>query len=116
MIIFDENIEEHWIQLAKKAGLDYFSIRECKSGITDREVIEIAKSKKGLIVTEDKDFGELVVRLKKPHHGILLIRLAGFPSNEKATLAVNAISNHFKELKNAFSVLDHNKLRIRILE
>jgi len=60
MIIFYENIEAHWIQLIKKSNLDYFSIRENCSGISDREVIEIAKNKKGLIVTEDKDFGELV--------------------------------------------------------
>jgi predicted nuclease of predicted toxin-antitoxin system len=48
MIIFDENIEEHWIQLTKNAGLEYYSIRENCAGITDREVIAIAKSKKGI--------------------------------------------------------------------
>jgi predicted nuclease of predicted toxin-antitoxin system len=46
--------------LTKKAGLEYYSIRENCAGITDKEVIEVAKSKKGLIVTEDKDFGELI--------------------------------------------------------
>lgn len=115
-IVIDESVDAAITEALRIHGFVVISIAEDQSSISDNEVLEVANKHAALLVTEDKDFGELVVRLKKPHHGILLIRLAGFPSHEKATVAVNAISNHFKELKNAFSVLDHNKLRIRILE
>jgi predicted nuclease of predicted toxin-antitoxin system len=60
MIIFDENIEEFWINLAKENLINFISIRDSYSGLTDIEVIELASKFNGLIVTEDKDFGELV--------------------------------------------------------
>jgi hypothetical protein len=39
MIVFDENIEEYWINLIQSKGYNYFSIRKEKAGITDYEVI-----------------------------------------------------------------------------
>jgi predicted nuclease of predicted toxin-antitoxin system len=60
MIIFDENVEDYWIRLVKSKGYKYFSIRENCPGISDNEVINIALKYKGLIITEDKDFGELL--------------------------------------------------------
>lgn len=46
MIIFDENIEFHWIELIKNTEWDYFSIRENCPGISDKDVIKIARAKK----------------------------------------------------------------------
>jgi len=37
-----------------------YSIREHHQGINDRMVVETVKSKNGLLITEDKDFGELI--------------------------------------------------------
>ena len=115
-IVSDESVDAAITEALRVKGFAVFSIAEEQSSISDTEVLNIANKYAALLITEDKDFGELVVRLRKPHHGILLLRLAGLPSNEKASNTVNAVSAHFNELKNAFSVLDHNKLRIRILE
>lgn len=42
---------------------------------SDAEVLAIAFKRNALLITEDKDFGELVFRFQKPHKGILLIRI-----------------------------------------
>ena len=72
---------------------------------------QIACEKQALLLTEDKDFGELVFRLQLPHHGILLIRI------EKAELKIFsvalAIQQHYEEMINRFSVINSNKLRIK---
>ena len=46
-----------------------------KAGITDDEVLQTAFREDRILLTEDKDFGELVCRLKKPAYGMILIRI-----------------------------------------
>jgi predicted nuclease of predicted toxin-antitoxin system len=60
VIIIDENVDQWIIDQLVKQEVDVFSIRQHKAGISDREVIKIAASKKGILLTEDKDFDELV--------------------------------------------------------
>ncbi|GAB3419308.1 hypothetical protein GCM10027516_14610 [Niabella aquatica] len=71
----------------------------------------IAVKNKALLMTEDKDFDELVFRLGLPHCGILLIRI------EEASLKISsvtvAIDQHLPIMLNRFSVLKNNKLRIK---
>ena len=45
-------------------------------GAADDDVLALAFNERRILLTEDKDFGELVYRLKKPAHGIILIRIA----------------------------------------
>jgi predicted nuclease of predicted toxin-antitoxin system len=74
MIIFDENVEEYWIQLVKSKGFEYISIREICSGVTDIEVIDIARKFNGLVITEDKDFGELLFSFGVEKVSVLFMR------------------------------------------
>lgn len=60
MIIADENLYQQFIDRLSANGFDVFLIREQLSGISDYEVAAFAQHKQGLIITEDKDFGELV--------------------------------------------------------
>lgn len=75
--------------------------------------MEIAVKNRSLLLTEDKDFGELVYRFKMNHFGILLIRLVNYSSSEKAELVLLTLKKHSDKLKNVFSVLDERKIRIR---
>ena len=59
MIIADENLHQQFIDRLSADGYDIFLIREHLSGVSDYEVAAFAKYKQGLIITEDKDFGEL---------------------------------------------------------
>jgi len=44
----------------EKAGLHVVSISEFMAGADDETVIDFARSERRLLVTEDKDFGQLV--------------------------------------------------------
>ena len=113
MIIFDENIEEHWIQLAKQAGLDYFSIRESNSGITDREVIEIAKSKQGLIVTEDKDFGELIFSYGIKNVSVIFMRYDQPQYSQIEHYFIRCLLDYLENPQTCFITISKNKIRKR---
>ena len=60
MIIADENVEKYWIDLLRSSLYQVYSIREENPGISDTEIIALVKDRKGILLTEDKDFGELV--------------------------------------------------------
>jgi predicted nuclease of predicted toxin-antitoxin system len=60
MIIADENVELHWINLLESKNYPVLSISKEHPQLPDSGVIEIAKKHKGILITEDKDFGELI--------------------------------------------------------
>ena len=61
-------------------GYPVLAIAESFSSISDPQVLQIAVDRKAVLLTEDKDFGELVHRLRMPHCGILLVRLFNIDS------------------------------------
>ena len=114
LIVADECVEYEIVELLRQEGIPVLSIMESYSGIKDATVLKIAVDQSALLLTEDKDFGELVFRLQLPHHGILLVRFSnGFDPDIKAQSVLKTITEKFEEIDNRFSVLDEHRLRIR---
>ena len=113
-LVADESADADIVDGLRLKGFEVLAISETSPSIKDSAVLEIAYTKEALLITEDKDFGELVMRLKMSHKGILLIRLSGILPGEKAAIVINAVSNHSSQLQNSFSVLDSKKLRIKL--
>lgn len=67
----------------RESGHDVLYVKEDMPGITDTEVLKTAYNEQRVLVTEDKDFGELVYRLKKEVHGIILLRFKVAEKNKK---------------------------------
>ncbi len=109
-IVADESVDHRIIVSLREAGFSVYSIGENQPAIRDEEVLELAVVNNALLLTEDKDFGELVFRLQLKHKGILLIRLE---EKEKTKEVVQAIVKYFPDLLNKFSVLNDNKLRVK---
>ncbi len=76
-------------------------------------VLAIALKEEALLLTADKDFGELVFRNHAEHCGVLLIRSVEDDLDENAANTLAAIEQHGPELLNRFSVLAGRGLRIR---
>jgi predicted nuclease of predicted toxin-antitoxin system len=112
-IVADESVDFGIVVKLRQKGIDIVSIYEEYSGIKDAEVLRIAKDKQCLLITEDKDFGELTYRLKLEHRGIMLIRLSDIPRMERIELVLKTIEQHFNMLENNFSVLTKRGLRIK---
>ena len=114
LIFIDECVEYEIIQLLRQNDITVLSIMESHSGIKDIEVLQKAVENDAFLLTEDKDFGELVFRLKLPHTGILLVRFPNsYDPDLKAKIVVKTILEKFEEMENYFSVLDENRLRIK---
>lgn len=113
-LVADESVDSGIVKGLRKKGIVVFSIAEECWGIKDAKVLTIAFEKDSLLITEDKDFGELAFRLRFQHKGILLIRLSDVPRYERLNLAVETIFKHIHKMENNFSVLTKNGLRIKM--
>ena len=74
-LLANENIPEQVIAALRKAGHDIVWIRLLCPGATDSEVIIRALKERRIILTFDKDFGELAFRHRRVAPGIILLRL-----------------------------------------
>ena len=79
----------------------------------DSYVLAAAKREKRILVTNDKDFGELVIRLKKPASGVILLRLKldSIQNRQKCTLSV--IETLQDKLITSFVVVTEGLVRVR---
>jgi len=111
--VADENVDASIVNALRAAGHEVWSVSEETKAITDEEVLRQASDAIALLLTSDKDFGDLVFRQGKANAGVLLLRLAGVPGREKARLVTQALQAYGDELRAAFSVLTRRALRIR---
>jgi predicted nuclease of predicted toxin-antitoxin system len=63
-IVVDESVDFGIISNLRKIGYNIISIAETSPGIPDQQVLDIAMHNNALLITEDKDFGELTFRLR----------------------------------------------------
>ncbi len=93
-------------------GHDVFSVYEVARGESDIELIRKAKEEDYILITNDKDFGELVFRLDEPHSGIILLRLDDERSENKKNVLKELLKYHRNELKDNFVVVTEEDIRI----
>ena len=81
----------------REEGHTVLAIVEMEPSISDEAVLEIANQQGMVLLTGDKDFGELVFRDRQYAFGIVLIRLSGLTAMAKAEIVVSAKINGRKE-------------------
>ena len=73
-ILADENVEGEIIMPLRSAGHIVSDIKEISPGINDPEVLVVANQSRQVLMTNDKDFGELVYRDRLFSSGLILLR------------------------------------------
>ena len=111
--IADEGVDAPIVFALRNNGHDVIYILEISPGKPDEEILIEANSQNRVLLTQDKDFGELVFRLNQIHTGIVLIRLHGVLSFEKSVIVLSAIENHLDELQGSFTVIQKNAVRVK---
>jgi len=109
----DEGVDKSIVDALKQEKHKVWYIAEISPGISDTDVLNIANEHQAILITADKDFGDLVFRQKRSNNGIILIRIEGLSQTEKSTLIINTVSVHAQELYHAFTVVTPKLVRIR---
>ena len=113
VLLADESVDYRIVTFLREQGFTVIAIIDNDASISDVEVLQKAKQANVLLITEDKDFGELVFRLKLKHSGILLLRLFNLEIQIQNAKILEALNIHEMELLNNFSPLTEKRLRIR---
>jgi len=113
MIVCDENLSQKWIPLLQSNEFEVFSIREHLAGISDDEVTQIAIDKKALLLTEDKDFGEIVFSQNIKGVSVILLRYNQPDYKIIESLLLRTLEEHFKLEEHSFYTITKQRVRRR---
>lgn len=111
-LLADENLPGVLVNALRVAGHDVIWIREVSPGIDDASIIAEAGSSGRIILTFDKDFGELVFRQRSDiPSGIILLRLPDVSRSELAHLIPHVLSTR-DDWEGHFSVITRERIRM----
>ena len=94
-------------------GFDTKAVRDINPSMSDREVLRLALTEKRMIITMDKDFGELVYKSNLGHEGILVLRIEDANIADKVRIISEIVTSYIEEINNSFCIYHRGKLRIR---
>lgn len=114
--VADESLDAPVIIALRNKNHNVFSISENSPRLADEVVLKIANEQNRILLTSDKDFGELVFRLKLVTSGIILFRLPQLSNEEKIALTLHCIEKFADKLPGAFCVVTPHKIRIVSLQ
>ncbi len=90
---------------------EVFSVYEEARGMTDEDVLDKAHTENWILITNDKDFGEKVYREKRPHHGVVFLRLQDERSPSKIESLRKLLESYADELADRFVVATESQVR-----
>lgn len=109
----DESVDRPIVERLRQQRHEVLYVAEIFPSISDDMVLDRANALDAILLTADKDFGDLVYRQGRIHAGVTLIRLAGLSPEAKAHIVSTTVSNRGGELAGAFSVITPAAIRIR---
>lgn len=112
LFLADESCDFAVVRALRSAGHDVIAVRDTYPGALDEEVIALAARDARVLLTEDKDFGQIVFASEAGSAGVILIR---FPSSARAGMGravVEAIAKCGARVAGRFSVLQPGRIRI----
>jgi predicted nuclease of predicted toxin-antitoxin system len=81
-----KGVDRPVVERLREDGHHVVYVAEMSPSIPDEEVLQQANAGSAILLTADKDFGELVFRQGLVHSGVVLIRLAGLANATKAEI------------------------------
>ena len=114
--LLDECCDASLVQDLRTSGHDVIYAIESLRGANDEEILTRAFSEDRILITEDKDFGEIAYRLRRPTREIILLRFDVSERFEKIPRLRALIGQEQENLYHKFIVLESDKTRIRPLE
>ena len=84
----DESVDFGVVRALRAAAFDVLAVAELDPGISDKMVAEQAYREERILLTEDKDFGQLVYATGALAHGVIFVR---FPSQLRSEMVASVV-------------------------
>ncbi len=109
----DESTGMAVVNYLRSLGYDVLAVAETISQAADSDVLARASSEGRILVTNDKDFGELAFRVGQVHQGVLLLRLQDESPTNCVRVLKAVLEQYAARLPSHFTVATENGVRIR---
>ena len=100
----------HWL---RSRSHEVYSVYEEARGMADTDVLQKAFSENWILITNDKDFGELVFRFRFLPKGVLLLRLKDESAKNKVKIITFIIREHLDQLAGNYLIVTEKQIRKR---
>jgi predicted nuclease of predicted toxin-antitoxin system len=114
-ILADENLPEPMILRLLAAAHDVARMRDRKPGTPDHVVLRIACAERRVLVTRDRDFGELVVRDGAASAGVVVLRYRRDEAQAMIEALLRLLAVHGDRLMDMMVVLRPDRARLHVL-
>jgi predicted nuclease of predicted toxin-antitoxin system len=114
--IADEGFSFPITSILREKGYDVIWIGDVAPGVDDAKVFEISRKEGRIILTEDKDFGELAIRFKCKTSGIILLRIEPEQKELREEKMLELFRDFSDKLKGHLIIVDEQKIRFRKIE
>lgn len=110
--LVDECVSSRVYNWLRTQGYDTVAIVEILPSVKDIGVLALAQQEQRVLITRDKDFGELVFRDHNAHFGIILLRLQTYQADAEVDVLNNLLVKYRGEISNNFIVVTEKYTRI----
>jgi len=113
--LVDSSTGKHVFDFLLEKDFDVKYVSYIMPGNNDEDILKLAEKEKRILITNDKDFGKLVYKLKQPAYGIILLRLLDETKKNKIKIIKYVLENFSHKLEKKFIVAKERQIRIRDL-
>ena len=98
-------------QRLRELAHEVLSVFDEARGLSDDEILKKAHDEEWILITNDKDFGEMIYREQHPHRGVVLLRLQDERLPSKLAAIEKLLNEYPDQLPNAFVVVSETQVR-----
>lgn len=108
----DESCDFAVVHALRAAGHDVVAVSEVARGAEDSVIVELARSQRRILLTEDKDFGQLVFAAARSSSGVILVRWPVAARSSLGSTIAGVVATNGDALKEAFVVVEPGRVRV----
>jgi predicted nuclease of predicted toxin-antitoxin system len=112
-LLADENVHADLVAWLRAQQHDVLYAAEILQQSEDTDLLQLAQTQQRVIITDDKDFGELVFHRHLATSGVILLRLSSPEAEARTRRLQEAWEKIAANLPGSFVVLTENRIRIR---
>jgi predicted nuclease of predicted toxin-antitoxin system len=117
LFLANENFPRASVVKLREAGFDVAAVMEDSPGATDQQVLIRSDREKRIVLTFDRDYGELIYKHKNiPAAGVIYFRFSPFDPEEPARYFLQAIALRYGKFEGMFTVIERTQMRQRRLK
>mgnify|MGYP001418045206 CR=1 FL=1 len=113
--LLDQSADARLVTHLRSLGHDAIRVgADHPGGIPDRQVLSLAVADSRILITDDRDLGELVFKDRLPHTGVIYFRLDDYAPLPTKIARLDYVLTHYGDQLKQFITVTPHRVRVRI--